>query len=284
MLTSPGAVIGTVAYMSPEQVRGDPVDHRTDLFSFGSVLYEMATGHRAFRGKTSALIFDAILHATPPALANANPAARAGLQAIVDKALEKDPHLRYQHAEDLRTDLERLRHHDGALQSFRESPRRWRMWLALAALLLVVAAMVVYVVQRRPGGIPDATARQVTSGPGVEDEPAVSPDGKTIAFTSDAKGTKDVWIVDVHGGPLQRITAADTSDESHPAWFPDGRSIAFTSDRRIPGHADVWRGPDTRRRGGHPARRRCREPRSLTRRDDGSPSPGPARAATPGSP
>ena len=126
MLTTPGYAIGTMAYMSPEQARGEELDARTDLFSFGAVLYEMATGEGAFRGNTAALIHDAILNREPTGLTETQTAARAtektpnrrlallslpgdGLKHILRKALEKDKRLRYQSAAEMRTDLERLK-------------------------------------------------------------------------------------------------------------------------------------------------------------------------------
>ena len=116
-LTSPGLAVGTVAFMSPEQARGADLDARSDLFSFGTLLYQMISGRLPFEGKTTAVIFDAILNRDPVALAELNPDASAELQHIVSKCLEKDPDLRYQHASELRADLKRLRRDTGSAQT-----------------------------------------------------------------------------------------------------------------------------------------------------------------------
>jgi tetratricopeptide (TPR) repeat protein/predicted Ser/Thr protein kinase len=149
-LTRPGAAIGTIRYMSPEQVRGEELDARTDLFSFGAVLYEMATGVLAFRGETAAVITEAILNRAPVAPVRLNPDVPAPLEAVINKALEKDRNLRYQSAADIRTDLQRLKRDSlsgqtavGALEAGRKGARKSSRWIAVAAATIVIVGLAV---------------------------------------------------------------------------------------------------------------------------------------------
>ena len=139
-LTSPGTALGTIAYMSPEQVRAKELDVRTDLFSFGAVLYEMATGTLAFRGESSGVIFESILNKAPVAPVRLNPDLPTELERIINKCLEKDRSLRYQHASEIRADLQRVKRdtETGKASPIMVHPARRRSWMLVAASMLVV--------------------------------------------------------------------------------------------------------------------------------------------------
>ena len=212
-LTSPGTALGTVAFMSPEQVKGKELDARTDLFSFGAVLYEMATGTLPFRGDTTGVIFEAILNRAPTPAVRMNPDVPAELERILNKALEKDCELRYQNAAELRSDLKRLRRDTEssrqaasapALAAARESPalpRRSRSlaWASVAVFVVImaVAAWLVFKGQTPPPKITSST--QLTSD-GREKDLPIATDGLRVYFSELVDEHWAVAAVSTSGG------------------------------------------------------------------------------------
>ncbi|HMD85988.1 MAG TPA: protein kinase [Terriglobia bacterium] len=237
-LTSFGVAMGTAAYMSPEQARGEELDARTDLFSFGAVLYEMATRRQAFSGTTSAVIFHAILSEAPTSPVRLNPDVPTKLEEIINKALEKERDLRYQSASDLRTDLKRLkrdtdsgrtvvaaglpRHFEGGSV---KPPLRRRLAIALAGAVVIAGAVLAYWLTRPPAPPPELTERRLTGNP--SDNPvnqgAISPDGKYLAY-GDQIGLhlKLLQTGEVLNIPQPEGRAPDFYMWWPTAWFPDG--------------------------------------------------------------
>ncbi len=242
--TTPGAVVGTPGYMSPEQVRGEIADYRSDIFSFGSVLYEMLSGRSAFRRPTAAETQAAILHEDVPELSSADSPVPPAVDHVLHRCLEKRREDRFQSTRDLGFALEALSPMPDATSArwttvaSREG-RRLR-WTLSATTVLVATVAALWWWGRRPAPLPAWTPRQITSDPGWEAEPAPSPDGSLIAFSSDRSGNSDIWIVDSRGGAPLRLTD-DPAEDRSPAWFPDGSTIAFVSDRG--GDDAVWKVP-----------------------------------------
>jgi len=251
-LTSPGAALGTVAYMSPEQARGEDLDARTDLFSFGAVLYEMATGNLPFKGATTALVFDAILHKLPVAAARMNPELPVELERIVNKALEKDREVRYQSAAELRADLKRFKRDSDSAKTSAASaavpaaapapaPAGWRSWALLGAAVLagIMLLTAAWYVLRRPAQLVKpaqpaaiaATFTQLTDQPGAELFPSLSPDGKSLAYAAQTAGNWDIYFQRVGGKTVINLTKDSPANDTQPAFSPDGEQIAFRSER-----------------------------------------------------
>ena len=252
LFTSPGATMGTIAYMSPEQARGEELDARTDLFSFGAVLYEMATGRMAFPGKNAAVIHDAILNRAPTKLARVNPDLPPELERIVNKALEKDRKLRYQSAADIRTDLQRLKRDTESAKIPTASAesgagkklglvwiagRGWKIGIAVGSVMLLIAWGLLFFPIARHWRISLFThqsqpqpleAVPLTALPGQEISPSFSPDGSQVAFGWDGETNGagfDLYVKVIGTDKPLRLT-------NHPApwlgvaWSPDGRNIA----------------------------------------------------------
>ena len=241
LLTSPGSAVGTIAYMSPEQARGEEVDSRTDLFSFGALLYEMATGRMAFPGNATAVVHDAILNRAPSPLARVNPDLPPALENLINKALEKDRKLRYQHASEMRSDLQRLRRDTGSVSSAIDAmPGQaapvlpaWRRKIALGigGLFLIFTILgggfywwhrlSLLRLPRRP-----LLHREITFL-GDAYEPAVSPDGNFLAYLTRQPESKEKLMMQaLSGGPNLELLQAE-----HllvPQWSPDGSELMVT--------------------------------------------------------
>ncbi len=226
-MTATGAVMGTVAYMSPEQAGGRPLDHRTDIFSLGIILYEMLAGARPFHGKSQVETLHAIMHDPPPALPKAPPR----VQEILDKTLEKDPKERYQSAADLAVDLRRCQKSGSATPVRPPAPRGtpWP-WIAAAALVLVVGAAG-WVAIRPPevadNPLANAQYMRFTDFPGDETDAAISRDGKFVAFRSDRDGTVDTWVSQVGSGSFLNLThgTQNTVLIRNAGFTPDGSEV-----------------------------------------------------------
>jgi len=234
--TEPGQVVGTVGYMSPEQVRGEPVDARSDLFSLGLVLYEMLSGRRAFQRDTAAETMTAILREEPPPLQPGSGSTAApvpvGVERIVTRSLEKSRDERFQSARDLGFALDATVAGGATTSSAVETVPRatvplWRRALPLLCLGAGIAAgaLLGRALATPPAGEP-ARVRPLTFS-GSDLQPTASPDGRIVAFTSSRDGVPRIWIKQLHGGGEAPLTEGP---DARPRFSPDGSSVLFVRD------------------------------------------------------
>ena len=236
VLTTPGIAMGTVAYMSPEQARGEDLDARTDIFSFGAVLYEMATGKMAFPGRTSAIVFKAILDQTPPALREVVPSLPAKLDQVVEKALEKDRNLRYQSAADLRADLTRLTRdtetgRTPVSPSRSVRPRR-KAWIgALVALLLIAIGLLLWKRFARLGiaaeGFRNPAIMRLSSTEDVQ-WARISKEGRYFAYISEKNGRFSLWVRQTAVANAVQIVRPQPYPIKGLTFTPDGNYLDYT--------------------------------------------------------
>ena len=239
-LTSPGSTLGTVAYMSPEQVMGKELDARSDLFSVGAVLYEMCTGALPFRGETAALVFKAILDREPTPIVRINPGTPAELERIVNKALEKDRELRYQSAAELRSDLKRHRRdsESGTSQTVRlDKTAAWTRPAVFIGLVAVAAVVGLAIYSYMHRSSPTNSAwQQLTYFTDSAMHPALSPDGRMLAFIRGEQvvvGVRgDLYVKLLPDGEPVQLTH-DKRMKLSPAFSPDNSRIAY-------GTIDPW--------------------------------------------
>jgi eukaryotic-like serine/threonine-protein kinase len=251
-------VVGTAAYMSPEQARGLRTDHRSDIFSLGVVLYEMLAGFAPFRRGTAAETLGAILHDDPPALESIVPIG-VPLERIVRHCLEKTPEQRFQSVRDVIFDLEALPPAALSAEPRILRPRIWRR-SALAVLGLLAVAAAALLGYRAGHGIADSAVRlpttatsvqRVTELPGLEESPALSPDRRQVAFTSPVNGRRQIFVRLLAGGPPVQITSSPV-DHEFPRWSPDANALVyFAPARSDEAQGGIWSIPAL---GGSPRR------------------------------
>jgi len=248
-ITAEGRIVGTLYYMSPEQVEAKETDERSDIFSFGAVFYEMITGRRAFEGDSQASVLASILKDQPPPMSERQPGVPRAITRVIRKCLEKKPHDRWQSAQDLKAGLELIDLEapastgSGSGIPAQASRHRW-LWPAMAAAAILIAAGAAYEFWPKSQPAPRVTRFQVPLPEGVQISRfvffvRVSPDGSKLAFTT--VGEKSgIWVRDLES--LEARLLPDTAGAFAPFWSPDNKSLAFGVGNKLM-RVDISGGP-----------------------------------------
>src|ERR1022692_2847635 len=231
-----GVILGTVPYMSPEQVEGKPVDARSDIFSFGAVLYEMITGQHAFRGKSKISTLAAVVEKDPPPASEISSATPPEVERLIGRCLRKDVNRRSQNMADVKLALEELRDESASGRLVRPigtagaGARRW-LWpaVAIASVLIAAAAFIwIYLGLRLAQSKSPELIRLSPDDGHSYHQPAISPDGGLVAYVSNRSGTDELWLQQVGGlGPIQLTNSNERVDS--PTFFPDGKRILYVT-------------------------------------------------------
>lgn len=234
-LTRAGVVVGTVAYMSPEQAEGKKIDARSDIFSFGAVLYQMVTGRLPFHGDTPMSTLAAIITANPPRATDVAPSLPRDVDRIIACCLRKNPAQRLQHMGDVKSLLEEIRDdlESGRFSSGETPPTRRRYASAIPWVLAAAAITGALWLASKPDGTPASyRLTQLTRDTGLTFQASISPDGKFVAYSSDRGNRQnlDIWLHQIGGGQTVQLTSHQ-ADESSPDFSPDGTKIVFHSSR-----------------------------------------------------
>ncbi len=241
-LTQPGTILGTLSYMAPEQLSGQSPDTRSDIFAFGAVLYEMATGRKAFAGPSQAGTIAEIMERNPSPVSSVRPVLPLPLDHVVQKCLAKDPEDRWQHAGDLRDELKWIAQQSSAERPPAQVGRRWKNIALLSAalasvLLFILLGLAAIHFRERPPGqsrLVFTVPRGATTFPQFN-LPAISPDGTRLVFFGQGEGGRSsLWIRALDSLALQPLTGTELSGSPpYPFWSPDGRSIGFFSEGKL---------------------------------------------------
>ncbi|NIR53141.1 protein kinase [candidate division KSB1 bacterium] len=236
-LTKSGATVGTVAYMSPEQAQGAEVDHRTDIWALGVVLYEMLTGQHPFEGDYEQAVICSIMNEEPEPITGLSTGVSVELQRIVNRALSKAVEERFQTAADFLAELKKVREQRASHEHEEQNPVQAKAKrnlskkpISIVAAILAFLLVAAYFVSQNINGSQEVKlgkTNQFTHAPGLEIDPAISPDGKMIAYVAGPLGQTDLYLRQTTGGRVIPLTEGLPGNHRWPQWSPDGTRIAF---------------------------------------------------------